>query len=875
MSVEPTDATELDPVRLTDTELRELTAACVDALPVGVFILDDQLVFLYANDEMARINGRPVDQHVGHSLLEVLPQIAPVSLAALHETMRTGEPVDDLLVDRVLPVRRSYSLSYRRTTLPNGRLVVFGSIADVSQRARAAEVARDLGQRLGKLRDANVIGVMAGEETKILDANDYVLTMLGRTRAEIEAGSLDWSVLTPPEFAESDARIVEQMREHGDCPAYVKEFFHADGHRVPVVLAGIAFNADPLRWVVLLLDTSAMRRSERRAATLIQLATELAGVTEIDDLVKIAPLLADPLSGLTATIVTGDQLDDAEPDDAEPDDAERGYVIPVADGSDRPAATIRLTTASGDLDVHERSFAAAVEAMMSAAATQISLREARRLAELAGALDVMLDMVALDTAMRDEHGTVVDFRIQWVNQATSDAYGRSPNHMIGSTMLTLYPELRGSSFFEAHRAVVDTGVPFEDPEFVFVPSSPAVPRRVYELRVSKFGDGFISCSRDVTERSEAQRAVLRSRQQLEAAQRLARMGSWEWNLDTDERTWSRELYRLLAIDPAVDDAERQRLSRERIHPDDLHLSDAALAAATAGGGSFRYEQRLLLPGGQRLAVVTGEVVQDERGRIFRGTLRDVTDWRKAQDDSKQGRLALEAMQRACLPATLPTGDGWELGANYRPAHEEDRLGGDWYDAFRLPEGRLGLVVGDVTGHGLDAAAAMSQLRNAVRAFASAGDSPAAVLDAVARFHLHSDIDTFATCLYVVLDPADGALRWARAGHPPPIVVHGRDAAARDWAALEDGGGRPLGVPGQPYENREARLPDGGMLVLYTDGLVEERGVPIDVGIGVLGDFVSDRLDVPVAELVQDAVDELGARRSYIDDVCLLVARRTG
>jgi len=353
-------------------------------------------------------------------------------------------------------------------------------------------------------------------------------------------------------------------------------------------------------------------------------------------------------------------------------------------------------------------------------------------------------------------------------------------------------------------------------------------------------------------------------------QSLARIGSWEWNIDTGESAWSRELYRLMAVDPATPEDELGRASQERIHPDDRHLYEEAIAAAVAHSRPFRFEQRLVLPAGERLAVVTGEVTHDERGRVVRGTVRDVTEWRKAQDESAHGRLALEAMQAACLPASMPEAPGIELDARYRPAHEGDRLGGDWYDAFALPDGRVGLVVGDVTGHGLAAAGIMSQLRNALRAFASDGATPAVVLDAVARFQRQQAIDTLATCLYVVLDPRDGSFEWARAGHPPLLVV-GPDT----WTSFEVGGGPPLGVSGPGYADQREVLPPGALLVLYTDGLVEERSETIDVGIAALGSFVGDRRDRPVSLIVDEAVEALGTNRTSIDDVCLLLVRRNG
>ena len=192
---------------------------------------------------------------------------------------------------------------------------------------------------------------------------------------------------------------------------------------------------------------------------------------------------------------------------------------------------------------------------------------------------------------------------------------------------------------------------------------------------------------------------------------------------------------------------------------------------------------------------------------------------------EQRRVA-ETLQRRLLPDILPTIAGLELACRYLPAAGSS-LGGDWYDAFELPGGRIALAVGDVVGHGVAAAAAMAQLRTALRAYAVEERPPAAVVGAVNRMMWELGPAAMTTLAYLVLDPAEETLELVLAGHPPPLLI-GPDGRPH-YLPLQ--GAMALGVAQtSAYGSKSFAFPPGATVVLYTDGLVERRGASIDAGL---------------------------------------------
>ncbi|MFE0458012.1 SpoIIE family protein phosphatase [Kitasatospora sp. NPDC058965] len=247
------------------------------------------------------------------------------------------------------------------------------------------------------------------------------------------------------------------------------------------------------------------------------------------------------------------------------------------------------------------------------------------------------------------------------------------------------------------------------------------------------------------------------------------------------------------------------------------------------------------------------------------------------------RTAALTLQRTLLPQQVPQPTGVEVAYRYVPGSIGTEVGGDWFDVIPLPGDRTALVVGDVMGHGLRAAATMGRLRTAVRVLAALDLPPGVLLR-----HVHELADDlaqgpdealFATCVYAVYDPATARLTMAKAGHIPPVLVHPpTPGPARTGSPLPGGSGRvlelpsgaPLGVGGVPFEAVELDVPEGSVLALCTDGLVESRDKDLDVGLGRL-QAVLEKPYLSLQHACEAVLDTLEQGREP-DDVALLLAR---
>ena len=227
-----------------------------------------------------------------------------------------------------------------------------------------------------------------------------------------------------------------------------------------------------------------------------------------------------------------------------------------------------------------------------------------------------------------------------------------------------------------------------------------------------------------------------------------------------------------------------------------------------------------------------------------------------------------ALQLGLLGGALPTFEHVVVASAYRPGSASLEVGGDWYDAFPLENGAIALVVGDVVGHGLEAAVAMGQLRGAVSALAQ-WSSPALLLERLDAFVETVPSAATATLAYVDLDPTTGAVRYACAGHPPPLVVSPDGRTRFLW----DGRSAPLGsILGQERAGAEDRLAEGETIVLYTDGLVERRTAGIDEGLQRLAE-AARRQPPGDPRLADEICDALVGGETQEDDVCVLTLCR--
>jgi phosphoserine phosphatase RsbU/P len=233
--------------------------------------------------------------------------------------------------------------------------------------------------------------------------------------------------------------------------------------------------------------------------------------------------------------------------------------------------------------------------------------------------------------------------------------------------------------------------------------------------------------------------------------------------------------------------------------------------------------------------------------------------------ARTDRAAAAAMQRGLLPSALPAVDGAEIAARLIPGHGV--VGGDWYDAFTLPSGELGLVIGDVAGSGLQAAVIMGRMRSALRAYALQSDDPARVLGLLDRKMLHFEPDALATVLYVIIEPGLDRAHVSSAGHLPPIIT----APGGTAQLAEIPPDLMIGVaPSVARHSTTVKLPAGAVLCLCTDGLVERRGTPLDESLAQLCRALpATTADLAAAEVMQAMVGNEPAQ----DDIALLIFRR--
>ncbi|MER7461596.1 ATP-binding SpoIIE family protein phosphatase [Streptomyces sp. NPDC097981] len=253
-------------------------------------------------------------------------------------------------------------------------------------------------------------------------------------------------------------------------------------------------------------------------------------------------------------------------------------------------------------------------------------------------------------------------------------------------------------------------------------------------------------------------------------------------------------------------------------------------------------------------------------------LADVTDHAEAVErlraSERRQREAAVTLQRSLLPQELEQPDDLRIAATYQPGGTEAAVGGDWYDVITLGAGRTALVIGDVMGRGVRAAAVMGQLRTAVRAYARLDLPPHEVLQLLDGLAAEIDASQIATCVYAVHDPNEGLLAYASAGHLP-ILVRDEDGTVRRAA---DPTGPPLGTGGWLHTSGTIALGPGSTAVLYTDGLVERRGEDIDEGVAALERALSGAQGTP-AVICDRLMRALGVDADHDDDVAVMVLQQ--
>jgi hypothetical protein len=449
-----------------------------------------------------------------------------------------------------------------------------------------------------------------------------------------------------------------------------------------------------------------------------------------------------------------------------------------------------------------------------------------------GALDEITESVLVVTPLRGADGALTDFVVVHMSPRYVDPGGRPPAELAGLTLLEAYPaSASGDGLFALAERVLDGGRaehPTGAASASLTGEVDAV--QVTGVRAVPFFAGVSLSWRPVGKTEE--RADL-----LDHAQRLGRIGAWEESLVTGDVRWTESAFAVFGLDPRhsgpipttslhsfVIGADRAQVRRFRQSL--LHRREPTVAVFRI----VRADDTAI----RQIRIFAEPVLAGDEVVALRGAFQDVSAHYHTQvalaatqdqlADSEQRaaeeqQLALR-LQRAIMPEDEPPVEaaGVEVAVRYRPAEQGRLVAGDWYDALLLPDKELLLVVGDITGHGIDAVTGMVAARNALRGLAATGAGPADLLRYLNYASCHLTEGIAGTVVCGRYDPQNRLLRWARAGHLPPILV--RDGTAE---TLPLPAGVLLGLdPEAEYEEVTLQMRDGDTLLLFTDGLIERR-----------------------------------------------------
>jgi len=493
-----------------------------------------------------------------------------------------------------------------------------------------------------------------------------------------------------------------------------------------------------------------------------------------------------------------------------------------------------------------------------------------------GLMDGLLDGFMFARPVTGDDGELTDFRIDHVSPAFRDPVGRGAGELAGRQLLEMYPAaaLTGGLFDRCVTVLATGEAQRIAGDVAAAQTGAASTEPVPAMRIARLYDGVVIAWRAADDTGRL--ATL-----LQHAQRLGRIGGWEENLRTGEVHWTEPTFALFGQEPGVpvriadlhshvpaDDVPAVQGFRDTLLAEHRETA-AAFRIVRSDDGSVRqmraYAEPVTAPAGTVIAVrgAYQDVSSDYHTRLAFAAAREQladTEERAAEEHRLALRLQEAITPRSSEPLAAP---GLDIAARYRPSGQGDLVSGDWYDTVLLPSQEVLVVVGDIAGHGLDAVTGMVTVRNSLRGLAITGARPGTLLGWLNTAACQFSDAIMGTVICGLYDPASRSLRWARAGHLPPILVRGGAAQALSLPP-----GLLLGAdPDASYTEATTSLEAGDRLLLFTDGLIERRDQPIDDALDSLMAVARH----PAADIASYADHVVAETSSNTDDDACLVA----
>ncbi len=823
----------------------------VDEAPIGFALFDRDLRFIRVNRALAAINGVPADEHIGRTLAEIVPDVpSDGNELPLRRVLETGEPVVDLQVTGRTAADpaadRTWLVSYYPVVV-DGEIAALGAfVVDITARRAVEEALREREESVRLAIEATETGAWHWSiGADAIQWSESVAAVHGLPPGTTPSRFEDYLALVHPEDRSMFQEAVRRSVETGEGYELEWRVLPPDGS-----LRWIWARADIVpgeggratRLVGVTRDVSRRRRADEQRVFLERATEVLFGSLDEQTLSEIAALAVEHLADwCSIDLVAGDRLVNVAVAHVDSEKVRFARELQERYPPDlsAPAGTAQVIR-TGAPALYETI---TDEMLVAGARDEEHLRVIRNLG--------LRSAIVVPLASREG----VLGAVTLASAESGRAYGEEDMafaaELARRARLAIENARLHASEREARRAA--EALHAQTARLQRVTERLSAATTVREVVDVILADGVAALQAD---------AGIVYEQAGRALELVGSVGYAAGELDQVVRVALRgpgphaEVVRrgdvlVLSSPEEIDERHGGPGCAHRAAGDEA-LIVVPLAVGPVVGGTvvFAYRApRTIGEGETALALTIARQCAQalERARLY----------------EREHEVA-ETLQRSMLPESLPSIPGIRLGARYLPGVEDLEVGGDWYDAIRLPDGRIGVTIGDVVGKGVFAAAAMGQLRNALRAYALEGHDPGVVVRRLAE--LSSDLPggQFATLVYLVLEPRDGLCRYANAGHVYPLRC--RAGGGAEW--LEQGRTFPIGsgvVRQAP--TAVVALDPGDTVLLYTDGLVERRQRPLGEGLDRLYAIACAAPPCP-DELLEQVLAGLGVSERE-DDVAVL------
>ncbi|MER6443880.1 SpoIIE family protein phosphatase [Streptomyces venezuelae] len=510
-------------------------------------------------------------------------------------------------------------------------------------------------------------------------------------------------------------------------------------------------------------------------------------------------------------------------------------------------------------------------------------RAPRRLARQQEFLDGLAGSVIVLSPIRGPGGAVEDYVIDAASPGAVDVAGRTGKELVGMRVLQAYPTVAGTALWAGYQQALETGTVWVGKPFEYEEIAVGIPHHSrFQVQAAPWRGGLVVSWEQLD-------AGEREQHRLAVTERLGNLGWADWDLVTNTITWSEQVYAIFGRDVRDGPISLEELPRHVVG-EDLPALGGTVQRLLGEGRPVDHSFRIITMVGVRHVRIVAEAERDAGGATVEvhGFFQDITATKAIERELVARQIAAVAQQSQLLAerelaarlqhALLPVPQqslrlaGLHVDVAYQSAQHGLNVGGDWYSAIELPDGSAFLVVGDVAGHGVDSVATMAQLRFTAKGMAITGTPLTDILTRLNALLLHtadghSAIAT-ATVIMARYEPASRRLTWARAGHPPPLLV--REGHAH---YLEQPEGMLLGATHEArYAEAAITLDAGDQLLLYTDGLIEKPTEDITEGLARLALAAASSAaahPTPGLGVLKDLLTSLPDRADRRDDVCIL------